>query len=188
MVALADHTQPVYAARTTLPTGTPLTADVLTVVRLKLTGTPAEYLDATRPIPIGQVLLRTVGAGELLPLSSIAAADQLLSRPVSIPIDGVPPAGLSVGGSVDVWSSTKRRDAIGGGYAPAERIARTVEVFAVRTPDSGLSASRTGSVDVLLSEQELVPVLDALANEARVVLLPVPGSTSSGAVDGEQQP
>src|SRR4051812_3857138 len=65
VVALADHTVPVLAARDTLPTGTPLTDDVLKVVRVRLTGSDARYLDATQAIPRGQVLIRTVGAGEI---------------------------------------------------------------------------------------------------------------------------
>jgi hypothetical protein len=177
VVAQADHTQPMYAARTTLPTGTELNTEVLQVVRVRLTGTSARYLDARQQIPSGQVLTRTVGAGELVPLSSIAPADRLLSRPVTIPIDGLPPAGLAPGGLVDVWASAKRREAVGGGYEQPERIAGMVEVYDVNRPDTGLSADRTGSVEVLLPAESLSSVLDALANEARVVILPVPGST-----------
>ena len=178
VVALADHTQPVYAARNTLPTGTPITSEVLEVVRLRLTGTDAGYLDASQPLPPGQILTRTVGAGEIIPSASIAPAGRIDFRPVSIPIEGVPPAGLSPGGLVDVWASAKRREAVGGGYDEPERIAATVEVFEVRTPDSGLSADRTGSVEVLLPAEALSPVLDAMANQARVVVLPVPGSST----------
>lgn len=176
VVAAADHTAPVYAARATLPTGTPLTADALVVVRLRLTGTDAAYLDARRPPPPGQVLIRTVGAGEIVPLAAVAPADRILSRPVSIPVDSDPPAGLGPGGSVDLWASAKRRDAVGGGYTEPERIAAAVEVSDVRRPGTGLSASRTGSVEVLLPAEALSPVLDALANQARIVVLPVPGT------------
>jgi len=95
---------------------------------------------------------------------------------VTIPIDADPPRGLSPGGLVDLWASAKRRDDVGGGYDPPERIAHSVEVFDLRVPGSGLSASRTGSVEVLLASEELAPVLDALANQARMVVLPVPGT------------
>ena len=178
VVALADHTVPVYAARATLPTGTPLTADVLKVARVRLTGTEAGYLDAAQALPRGQVLVRPVGAGEIVPLTSIAPADRLSTRPVSIPIDGDAPAGLTAGGLVDLWASAKRRDAVGGGYAEPERIASQVEVFIVRTPGTGLAASHTAAVEVLLADEELAPVLDALANQARVVVLPLPGSVA----------
>jgi hypothetical protein len=135
-----------------------------------------------RPVPPGQVLVRTVGAGEIVPLAAIAPADQILSRPVTIPMDGEPPAGLAPGGLVDLWASTRLRDAVGGGYDEPERIARTVEVFDVRAPGTSLSASRTGSVQVLLPSEALAPVLDALANQARLVVLPVPGTATGAGV------
>jgi hypothetical protein len=183
VVALADHTEPVYAARTTLPTGTAITTEVLDVVRLRLTGTDAGYLDAGQPLRPGQILTRTVGAGEIIPSAAIAPAGDIQFRPVSIPIEGEPPAGLTSGGLVDVWASARRRDAAGSGYDEPERIAATVEVFDVRTPDTGLSASRSASVQVLLPSDALASVLDALANQARVVVLPVPGSTARAQED-----
>jgi hypothetical protein len=184
VVALADRTEPVYAARVALPTGTPLTAEALIVVRLRLTGTKAGYLDARRSLPRNQVLIRPVGAGEIIPLASIAAAGSLRYRPVSIPIESAPPAGLAAGGVVDLWASAKRQESEGGGYDEAEPIARAVEVYAVRTPGTGLTDSRTSSVDVLLPTDELAPVLDALANQSRVVVLPVPGSAGPAGAGG----
>jgi hypothetical protein len=176
VVASADHTVPVYAARQALPTGTPVSGDLLKVVRLRLTGTDAAYLGATGPLPPGRVTVRTIGAGELVPMAAVVPAEQLLSRPVSIPLDGAAPGGLAPGGLIDVWASAKHRDAVGGGYDEPKRIARAVEVFDVQTPTSALSGSRTGSVQVLFPEDALAPVLDALANQARLVILPVPGS------------
>jgi Flp pilus assembly protein CpaB len=176
VIASADHTHPVYAARAALPSGTVLSADDLEVVHLKLTGTAAGYLDARQPIPRGQVVIRTVGAGEIVPTGAIAPADRLVSRPVDIPFDGPVPTGLTVGGRVDVWASAKQRDAEGGGYAQPQRIAEQVEVFDVSRPESGLAADRAASVEVLLPAESLPSVLDAMANDARVVVLPVPGT------------
>jgi len=175
-VALADHTEPVYAARHTLPTGTALSPEGLEIVRVRLAGARSRYLDARYPIPRGKVLIRTVGAGEMLPVASIGPANGLLYRPVAIPIDGSPPAGLAPGGRADIWASAKRRDALGGGYDQPEPIARTVEVFTVDKPGSDLAADRSSSVEVMLPADDLAPVLDALANQARIVILPVPGS------------
>ena len=184
VIALADHTEPVYAARGTLPTGTSLRADVLEVVRVRLTGTTAKYLDARRPIPSGQVVVRAIGAGEIVPLTAIAPAEQLQSRPVGIPMEGSSPVGLVAGSRVDVWASTKRRDAVGGGYDQPERIARAVEVFEVNRPDTDLSADRSGSVQVLLPDDDVAPVLDALANDAQIVVLPVPGAANPAKQSG----
>ena len=179
LVSLADHTVPVYAARAALPTGTALSAEQVEVVHLRLTGTGAAYLDATRPLPADQVIVRTVGAGEVVPVAALAPAAQVRARPVGIPLDGVQPAGLARGGLVDLWASAKRRDAVGGGYEEPERIAGPVEVFDVQAPSSSLSAGRSGSVQVLLPADALAPVLDALANQARLVVLPVPGTAGS---------
>jgi hypothetical protein len=179
VVALADDTQPVFAARTVLPAGTPLRSGVLEVVRMRLRGTSAGYLDARRPIPAGVVVIRTVGAGEVVPVGALVGAGQLIQRPVSIPLDGPIPAALSKGGRVDVWAADKRSDSVGGGYDPPKQIASMAEVFDVAAPGSGLAADRTGSVEILLPATTLPPVLAALDNDARITILPVLGSTGS---------
>ena len=179
-VAAADRTVPVYAARQALPSGTALTTEMLTVVRVRLVGTAA-YLDARDPPPAGRVLLRTVGAGELVPLSAVGRVDALQTRPVSIPLDDAPSTGLTAGSRVDVWASLRRTDGAvaattGAAFAPPRLTAREVEVFAVNTAGGSLSASRSTTVQVLLDSAQLPVVLDALANGAKIALVPVPGS------------
>jgi hypothetical protein len=181
VVALADDTVPVYAARAELPPGTALTPDELVVVRARITGTDGRYLDAAAPVPGGRVLLRHVGTGELVPLSALGPASALTTRPVTVPLDGAPPAGLVTGALADVWAS-ERSPGSGNGaqYVAPKRIARDVEVFHVAAEDRSLSAAAGASVEVLLDETELPLVLDALANEARTAVVPVPGSAPGG--------
>jgi hypothetical protein len=176
VVAAADHTVPVYAARTTLAVGTPLRDDVLEVVRMRITGSSAAYLDAGQAVPAGQVLLRAVGVGEPVPRSAVVPAASLDQRPVSIPMEGAPPEGVSAGGLVDVWASEKAVDAGQENYRPPELIAQRVAVFHVDQPDSSLGGDRNTVIEVLLPPEDLSPVLDALANDARLAVLPVPGS------------
>lgn len=178
-IAAADQTEPYYAARSTLATGTALTADHLQVVRVRMSGAEAAYLGAGEALPGGQVVTRTIGAGELVPRAATAPAAQVAVRPVSIPVEQGVPTGLAGGGRVDVWSSAPRPEG-GTGFLPARRIAAQAEVFHVDPAGSGLSAGRGGSVQILLSELELPAVLNALANDARIALLPVPGSVSGG--------
>ena len=177
VVALADDTIPVYAARVALPPGTALSADDLVVARARITGTRGEYLEAGDPLPESQVLLRQVGAGELVPLSAVGSVSALTTRPVMVPLDGVPPAGLVTGALADVWASERSTGTgTGATYGAPKRIARDVEVFHVVEDDRSLSAASGASVEVLLDEAELPLVLDALANEARTAVVPVPGS------------
>jgi hypothetical protein len=179
VVALADDTVPVYAARATLPPGTSLSAENLVVARARITGTDGRYLEARDPLPAGRVLLRQVGPGELVPRSAIGSAAALTTRPVTVPIEGAPPAGLVTGALVDVWASERASGSgsvAGAEYVTPKRIARGVEVFHVAAAGSSLAASSESSVEVLLDEDQLPLVLDALANDARTAVVPVPGS------------
>jgi hypothetical protein len=185
MMAAADQTTPVFAARRTLPPGTPLTSDAVSVARIRLTGTEAAYLDARQPLPAGRVLLRVIGPGEILPVSAVGSAGELTRRPVTVPLESAPPSGLVTGSLADVWASPRRRDAgSSAGFASPRRIATSVEVFHVARAGSTLSAARSASVQVLLDESELPLLLDALANGARTAVVPVPGS----APEGQAQP
>jgi len=184
VMAAADHTVPVYAARAALPTGSVLSAGDLSIVRLRLTGTEAQYLDAREAVPAGRVLLRPVGAGEVIPQAAVVPAAQLRLRPVPISLDGPVPRDLVPGARVDIWASAKAPASEGNSYLDAQRIADAAEVFSVDADAGGLSAGAGSAVQVLVPDQELTAVLNALANESRLVVLPIPGSGSP--LTGEQ--
>ncbi|MBT0774123.1 SAF domain-containing protein [Kineosporia sp. J2-2] len=176
LMAEAGQTRAVYAARTALPPGTALTAEVLKVVRVRVEGADAGYLDAASPLPAGAVLLRTVGEGELIPVAAIGSAASLSVRPVTIPLDGPPPGGLVAGGRADIWAAVPHRDQSRGGFQAPRQIADGVEVFAVSAPGAGLNSARSGSLQVLVAEDALPDVLEALADESRLSVLPVLGT------------
>lgn len=181
VVAAADDTVPVYAAVTTLVTGRTLVAGDLTVVRVRLGSAASSYLDARSPLPAGVTALRTIGARELIPVSAIGSSRRLTTRPVTVPLEGSPPEGVRAGARVDVWSSA--RDPVAGAtvFRAPQRLAEVAEVSAVTGVGEGLSLSRGSSVQVLLGESELKAVLDALANGARIALVPVPGPVAPDA-------
>lgn len=176
VVAAADDTVPVYAARTTLPAGTTLSGDVLSVVQVRLGASAPRYFDAGAGPPSGEVLLRPVAAGELVPRSAVGPASALRRRPVGIPLEGAVPAGLAPGGLVDVWASARQAQAGVASYGPPQQLASAAEVYQVITPEGALAGTSTTTVQVLLGEQELATVLDAIANGARTVVVPVPGT------------
>lgn len=181
VVSQADRTVPVFAARRTLPVGAALSTDALAVVRVRLdAGTRQRYLSAERPLPQGQVLARAVGAGELVPAGALVAAQGLDRRPLGIPVDGVLPEGLAPGGLVDIWASARDRKAGSAVYAEPERLVAAAPVYQVTAPTSGLAVSRATTVHVLLGDADLARVLAALANGARTVVVPVPGSVPGG--------
>jgi hypothetical protein len=175
VVAAADRTVAVYAAGTTLVTGHVLSAHDLTVVRVRLGTGTAAYLSARSPIPAGATLLHSLAPGELVPVSALGTASAVQLRPVTIPLDGAVPAGLQVGTRVDVWSSA--RDPSGGAatYQQPVRLVEGTEVSAVSSGDTGLALAQAGTVQVMVGPAQLPAVLDALANAARLALVPVPG-------------
>jgi hypothetical protein len=184
LMAVADTTIPMFAASRALPTGTALARSDLLVVRLRLTGTHAAYLDARKPVPIGVVLTRPIGAGELIPGSALVSASQLRLRPVSIPLEGPRPGDLRTGGLVDIWASAKAADSAEGAYLDAQRIASAVEVSGVQVESRSLSAGSAATVQVLLQAEALPAVLNALANRAQIAVLPIPGAQITSPPEG----
>jgi hypothetical protein len=174
VVALADRTVPVYAAAGALPSGHVLSRPDVRVARVHLESGTASYLSARRSLPAGLVLVRPVGAGELVPLAALGAASSMTRRPVSIPLPAPAPVGLQAGSPVDLWSSAKESGDGATGYRPPIRIATGAEVFAVSHAGAGLTAATGDSVQVLLEEDELRAVLDALANGAKLAVVPAP--------------
>jgi hypothetical protein len=102
---------------------------------------------------------------------------------VTLPLDDGVPAGVVVGGRLDVWASARTSggtgtDATTARYAAPRQLAASVEVYAVVADDGSLGSVRPASVQVLLEQGELRSVLDAFANEARVAVVPVPGAAA----------
>lgn len=174
VVAVAGHTEPVFVAAADLPSGHPLNRADLRVVAVHLGAGTADYLSARRALPGGLVLARPVAAGELVPSGALGSAAGMTRRPVAIPVPAPMPSGLHRGTAVDLWSSAKETGTGETGYAPPARIAQGAEVYALVAPGAGLGSAGSGSAQVLLDEAQLRAVLDALANGAKIALVPAP--------------
>lgn len=174
VVAAADDTVPVFAAGSTVVPGTALTEEQLDVVRVRIDGSDELYLRADSGLPDGAVAVRTVGAGEMVPLSAVGRADSLASRPVTVPIEAPLPADLAPGVLVDVWIAETDQSP-GAAAATPEKVLAAIEVYGVDAEGGGLAAVTTASVALLLDDDGTTRVLGALANGHRVDLVPVPG-------------
>ncbi len=183
VVADADRTVAVWAARSTLASGDPVGPDAVTAVRVRLDDAVARYLPADQPVPSGLVALRTFGPGELVPAGAVGDAAAMTRTPLGLPHEGPLPTGLVRGARVDVWITPPADPGAAAGAVAAAsgpvRLAQRVEVVEVSAPDGAFSAGAGTTVQVLLSEDEVAAALTARAGGADVALLLVPGTTPS---------
>ena len=105
VVSTAQGGELVWAAVRDLPAGATLQADDVTPRSVRLDEAVTAYIDASGQPPIGYVVVRAVGAGELVPVSSVSeSAARSPTRLVSVPVEvNHYPAGLARGQRVDVY-------------------------------------------------------------------------------------
>lgn len=176
VVARADKTAPVYAAARALTPGSALTADDLAVVSVRLEGAGGRYLSAgTRLVP-GQVVLRAVASGELVPRSALGSRDQVDLRPVSVPVAADVAEPLGPGVLVDVWVANRDPERGSTSFAAPRQIAAAAEVASRSTRRGSLGSSTASSVQLLLTTELVPKVIQAVDNGSRITLVPVPAT------------
>lgn len=177
-VRSAQGTVPVYAARDTLTPGDPVDSDALVVadVRLGEVG-DGRYLRADEPLPDDLVTLRTVGAGELVPVAALGPAEAVDTRPVAVPLSRPPSAAVVVGAAVDLWVVPRGSSRSDASTAGPRAVATGLTVAEVTGGSGGLGATTTAAVQVLVPVEDLPDVLAALADgDVQVEVVPVPGA------------
>ena len=159
VLAAADDTVAVLAARDSLVAGQQVGAADLTEVRLRFTADEDadRYLAAGEPLPEGVVLLRPVGPGELVPRAALSTEDGgLVEVPLSVD-PGRVPASVRAGSVVDVWVGP---DGDGDGRRRSERLLSEVPVLSVsRAGGLGAGGLRQVVVGIPRDEEALVDEL-----------------------------
>lgn len=180
LLARADRAVPMYAAARTLTPGTALVAQDVRVVAVRLEGAAQRYLSAGTALPPGQVVLRTVSAGELVPLGALGARDQVDLRPVSVPVAAEVAESLGPGALVDVWVADRDLDRGATAYAAPRQVAAGAEVSGRSTRRGTLGSSTASAVQLLLSADLVPRVIQAVDNSSRITLVPVPATLRPG--------
>lgn len=173
IVARADETAPVYAATRVLTPGTTLTQGDVAVVSVRLDSTGSRYLGAESALAAGRVVLRTVAAGELVPLSALGRRDQVDLRPVSVPVPAEVAEPLAPGVLVDVWVADRDADRGSQAYAAPRLVAAGAEVSGRSTRRGSLGSSTASAVQLLLTSALVPQVIGAVDNGSRITLVPV---------------
>jgi len=156
VVSAADATVPVWAATGDLAPGTELTGADLVAVDVRLDQAAGVYLSATTR-PEGRTLSRAVREGELVPMSALEEAGELVQ--VALPVQaGFVPPGLERGQLVDVYAvADPAAGASGVADGSVTAVVRTATVQAISGRSEGVLSTPTTTIQVVVA----VPADDA---------------------------
>lgn len=162
VLASADDTVSIWAARGDLVAGSEVSADDVVAVRVRFREGERldHYLSADEAWDSERVLLRDVSAGELVPAAATGdePADDVRLVPVAVAPTAVPP-GVGAGSVVDVWAAgvediagatgTGEDDATGSSAPSSDALLVLEGVRVIDAPDQ---SSQVGSI----AERQLV--------------------------------
>lgn len=177
VIASADDRVPAYVARVALKPGDQLSPDNLTRVDIQLGDGMERYLSAAKGVPADSYTLREVRAGELVPASAVGGKDAVNVQPVTVQVDSLSASALVVGSVVDMYVSERQPGTTQTKYADPQLMLPSVSVSWLPAAGDRFGAgSSTAPVQLLVPLDKVPAVIGALDNEARITLVPVPGS------------
>ena len=169
IVATADSSVQVFVARSALVPGDRVDAGDLLATSVRLGDLDTKYLMAADVPSGGLVVTRAVSAGELVPASAVGTRAGVRVASVVVAVQGTLPKSVVAGAVIDLWSATRGEDR---SYGPPAVLASTVTVVRVIASDGMVSAREGDSVEVLVPRNRIARVLQAIANEDALSLVP----------------
>lgn len=169
IVSSADRTIQVYSASAALSPGDRVEAADLAVQSVRLGGVAGKYLTAADVPETGLVVTRAVAAGELVPVSAVGSLAGLRVASVVVGVRGQLPQSVAAGTVVDLWSAHEVEHGV---FGPPAVLVDAATVVRVIKPD-GLVASGAQSVELLVTRSKTASVLEAVANQDAMSLVPV---------------
>ncbi|WP_430592446.1 SAF domain-containing protein [Humidisolicoccus flavus] len=161
LVHATSATTPMYQASTTLLPGEVITEEQIEVVEVRLGETEPSYIAASED-PVGKVATVTIPSGQLIPHASIASESLSTRVAVVVSVQGVLPASVTRGSSVDLWSAA----ALAGGAFSSPTVLLHDAIVAEVVEDDGIIADRSSvRVELLVDRESVAALLAALANQ-----------------------
>ncbi|MEP6482143.1 MAG: SAF domain-containing protein [Rhodoglobus sp.] len=169
VVSSADRTVQVYAARDPLAPGDKIRADDLQERSVRLENAGQLYLLPGDIPAAGLVVTRTVSPGELVPASAIGSVDGLRLTSIVLTMSSALAASVQPGSVVDVWAA---REVENGQFGPPTVIVAGASVVRLLESDSIVAAHETTGIEVLVPKAKIARVLEALANDDAISVVP----------------
>jgi hypothetical protein len=169
LVSAADASETLYSARVTLTAGDRIDEDDLLPTSVRDGAGGGLYL-APGDIPAdGLVVTRTIGEGELVPMSALGSTAGVRLTSIVLSVDGQLPATVVAGSLVDVWVASEDDD---GRVGAPEVIVSGATVVRLVESETIVAGRQTTAVEVLVPRDRIARVLEALAGEATVSIVP----------------
>jgi hypothetical protein len=169
IVSAADETVQVYAAGQSLAPGDRIDVRDLEPVDVRLDDAGTLYLVPGDVPSAGVVVSRAIDEGELVPASAVGSADGLRLTSVVLDVGGTLAASVTAGSTVDVWAA---REAESGAFGPPVVIVSGATVVRLVESESIVAGGQTTGVEILVPKSKVARVLEAMANEDVLSIVP----------------
>jgi flagella basal body P-ring formation protein FlgA len=170
IVASADSSRPVYAAREPLAPGDTIEPGDLVATSVRLDGAERLYLVPGDVPQSGLVVTRSVARGELVPATAVGSTAGVKQASVVLTVDGELAASVAPGSVVDVWAATETTTGV---FDPPVVIVSSATVVRLVERDGIVVDSDTTAVEVLVPRTRIARVLEAVANDDAVSIVAV---------------
>lgn len=175
IVAANDDGEDVLVAPRLVTAGEVITPGDFDVRRVSLGAEGHGYLRPNDVPSAGVVVIRTIGAGELVPLSAVGDTRGTHATTVVVALSTAVGATVRPGDSLDLWSAPAL-DA--GRFGAPVVIASDAQLVRSIDDEAIVSTAAAGQVELLIARRDVARILHALANGD--ALSAVPSSLSIG--------
>lgn len=172
LLAGADRTTEVFAARSSIAVGERITTENVIRTKVRLGETEQHYITAASGLPENAVAIQRIGKDQLVPRTSLGAVDALDRKPVALTVAEALPAQAVAGTRVDVWVA--QPDARNG-FSEPTLLLPGAEIADVTEGATALGSSRSTVLMVLVDDRSMPALLGAQANDAKISVVWNPG-------------
>lgn len=170
VVAGVDTSVAVYAAQAPLQVGDRVVASDLVVTPVRLESAGKLYVTPESLPADGLLVTRTVAAGELLPKTAVGTSAGASVTRLVVDTTETLSGSLTPGALADVWAAKQVER---GRFGPPVVLVSSASVVRV-IEKTGLMTGGSGqSVEILVPREKVASVLESVANEDAIALVPV---------------
>lgn len=170
VVTSADSSEEVFTTRSALAVGDLITEGDLVRASVRVGDADRLYLVPGDVPSGGLVVTRAVAAGELVPASAVGAVMGQEFTTVVVPVGERLSASVRSGATVDVWAAPELDSGI---FGPPVVIVPSASVVRLLEPSGIVVDESSGAVEVLVPKYRVARVLEAIANDDALALVPV---------------